>query len=95
MNEYSEFQRAYQAYKGKDVEFIGVFVRASDDEIRKFADTYKITFPVGKENGIANLLGVQSIPTTVFIGKDGRIVKTYMGVITYADLDVNIKAILK
>ncbi len=61
----------------------------------KFADTYKLTFPVGRESGIAALLGAQSIPNTVFIGKDGRIVKRYMGTITYADLDANIKMILK
>jgi thiol-disulfide isomerase/thioredoxin len=95
VNEFSELQRAHQAYGDKGVGFIGVFVRGSDDEIRKFAEAHKITFPVGKENGIANLLGVQSIPTTVFIGKDGRIVKRHRGQISYTDLDANIRTILK
>lgn len=68
---------------------------SSDDDIRKFAETYRITFPVGRENGIAGLLGVRGIPVTVFIGKDGRIVKRYLGAIPYADLDANIRTILK
>lgn len=86
---------AYQAYRDKGVGLIGVFVMSSDDDIRKFAETYKFTFPVGKEDGIAERLGVRGIPTVVFIGKDGRIVKRHSGEITYADLDANIKMILK
>jgi thioredoxin-related protein len=58
-------------------------------------ETYKITFPVGRENGIAETLGVRGIPVTVFIDKKGRIVKRHVGTITYADLDANIKTILK
>jgi hypothetical protein len=68
---------------------------SSDDDIRKFAETYKITFPVGKENGIAGPLGVHGIPVTVFIGKDGRIAGRYIGAITYTELDENIRTLLK
>lgn len=95
MSEFSELQKAYQAYRDKGVEFIGVFVRSNDDDIRKFAEAYKLTFPVGRENGIAGPLGVLSIPTTVFIGKDGRIVKRHRGQISFAELEEDIKAILK
>ena len=95
MSEFSELQKAYQAYKGKGVEFIGVFVRSSDDDIRKFAEAYKLTFPVGRENGIAGPLDVLSIPTIVFVGKDGRIVKRHRGQITFVEIEENVKAILK
>lgn len=39
---------------------------SSDDDIRKFVETYKITFPVGKEKGLAGILGVRGIPVTVY-----------------------------
>lgn len=68
---------------------------SSDDDIRKFGETFKITFPVGKENGLAGILGVRGIPVTVFIDKKGRIVKRHIGPVTYADLSLNIEAILK
>ncbi len=68
---------------------------SSDDDIRRFEETYRITFPVGRENGIAGLLGVRGIPVTVFIGKDGRIAKRYYGSITYSDLEKNVNAIIK
>ncbi len=68
---------------------------SSDDEIRKFVETYKITFPVGKEKGLAGMLGVRGIPMTVYIDKKGRIVKRQFGVATYADLSATIEAMLK
>lgn len=75
--------------------FLGVFAMSRDDEIRKFAETYKMTFPVGRESGIAGILSVRGIPATVFIAKDGRIIKRHIGVITYDELASNIEAILK
>jgi hypothetical protein len=66
-----------------------------DDEIKKFVETYKITFPVGRENGISGILSVRGIPVTVFVAKDGRIIKRHIGVITYEELASNIEAILK
>ena len=68
---------------------------SSDDDIKKFAETFKITFPVGKENGVAGILGVRGIPVTVFIDKKGRIVKRHIGTVMYADLSADIEAILK
>jgi len=75
--------------------FLGVFVMSKDEEIKKFVETYKMTFPVGRENGIAGILGVKGIPSTVFVGKDGRIIKRHNGAISYEELASNIEAILK
>jgi thiol-disulfide isomerase/thioredoxin len=90
-----ELQKAYQAYSGKGVKFLGVFVMSSDSDIRKFVETFKVTFPVGRENGIAERLGVRGIPVTVFLDKNGKIVRRHIGVVTYADLSSNIETILK
>ena len=75
--------------------FLGVFVKSKDDEINKFVETYRMTFPVGREDGIAGMLSVKGIPATVFVAKDGRIIKRHIGVITYEELASNIEAILK
>ena len=58
-------------------------------------ETFKITFPVGRENGIAEALGIRGIPATVFITKDGRIARRHIGVINYAELAADIEAILR
>lgn len=70
-------------------------MRSKDAEIKKFVDAYKMTFPVGKEDGIAEKLGVRGIPVTVFVAKDGKIVKRHMGVISQEELTSNIEAMLK
>ena len=68
---------------------------SKDDEINKFVETYKMTFPVGREDGIAGMLSVKGMPATVFVANDGRIIKRHIGVITYEELASNIEAILK
>jgi len=66
-----------------------------DDEIKKFVEAYRITFPVGRENRIAGMLRVRGMPSTVFVAKDGRIIKRHIGVISDEELAANIEAILK
>ncbi len=68
---------------------------SGDSDIRKFLETYKITFPVGKDNGLARSLGARGLPVTVFIARDGRIVSRHIGAITREELASNIEAILK
>lgn len=68
---------------------------SSDAEIRKFVETFKITFPVGKDKGLAQMLRTRGIPVTVYIDRKGRIVNRHIGPVTYADLSSNIEAILK
>ena len=68
---------------------------SKDEEIKQFVETYKITFPVGRDKEIAKMFGVRGLPTTVFITKNGKIVKRHIGIITREDLNSNIEAILK
>lgn len=67
---------------------------SKDGDIKKFVENYQITFPVGKENGISEILGVKGIPTTLFISRSGRIVKRHIGEIDNAELIKNIEALL-
>lgn len=88
-------QKAYKAHREKGVRFLGVFTGSSDDDIREFVKTFGITYPAGKDEGIARKLGVRGIPVTVFVAKDGRIVKKHFGGITLEELETNIGAMLK
>ncbi|MCL5024263.1 MAG: hypothetical protein M1497_13045 [Nitrospirae bacterium] len=75
--------------------FIGVFAMSREREIRKFAGTYRITFPVGMDNGIAGALGVRALPATVFITRDRKIAKRVEGRMSSAELALTIDAVLK
>jgi hypothetical protein len=70
-------------------------VKSEVEDIEEFVDTYKITFPVGKDNGLAKDLGAQGVPVTIFIDKNGRIVERHFGIIDYEQLSSNIEAMLK
>ena len=58
-------------------------------------ETYRITFPVGKDEEMAKIFGVTALPVTVFIARNGKIAKKYFGAITREELYSNIEAILK
>ncbi len=81
-------------FRDKGVFFLGVFVLGKDYYIRQFAERHHLTFPVGKENGIAKRLGVKGMPVTVFIGKDGTIKKWHNGEIRYEEVVEGIREIL-
>jgi hypothetical protein len=75
--------------------FVGVFVMSKHHEIRKFVETYGITYPVGKENGIARILDVPAMPATVFINRDGKIIRKHLDEINYDGIISGIEAILR
>ena len=87
-------EKAYQSFKDKGVLFLGVFVQSDDKEIREFAETYHQTFPVGKDTGTAEALDVKAIPVTLFIDKNGVIVKRHRNTIDYEELVTGIEMLL-
>jgi len=54
-----------------------------------------LTYPVGKESGIATILWVKAIPETLFIDREGRMIKRHSGTITYEELSAGIQDLLK
>lgn len=75
----------------KDVNVIGVGID-SQDAIAKFADKYKITYPlyVAGSDGTALLRqfgnAAGGLPFTVLIGADGQVKKSYLGSIKFDEL---------
>lgn len=74
---------------------MGVFTLGENPDIKKFAETYNITFPVGRDNELAKQFRVMGLPVTVFITKNGKIAKKHVGLITADELKTNIEAIMK
>lgn len=88
-------QKAYLSYKDKGVLFLGVFVEGDDAQIRRFIDTYHISFPVGRDNGIAKKLKVWAVPTTTFIAKGGKIIKKHFGATDYSRIILGVEELLR
>jgi peroxiredoxin len=90
-----EIQKAYLSYRERGVRFLGVFIRSSDSGIRSFAESLHLTYPVGKDTGIARQLRAVSVPVTAFITKEGEIAKTYYGPVSYSRIVLGIEQILQ
>jgi len=69
-------ERTYLRYKDRGVVFVGVDLQADTWEAsRAFLRRHKISYPVGRDESgkVGRTYRVAGIPTTYFIGSDGRI----------------------
>ncbi|HEB56929.1 MAG TPA: TlpA family protein disulfide reductase [Gammaproteobacteria bacterium] len=93
------FIRLYKNYQKQGLVILGV---AIDDtqSVRDFADSTGINYPVllGEEGGIeissayGNQLG--ALPFTVIINREGRIIRTHPGELSYKQAEALIKPLL-
>ncbi len=70
---------AYEKYKGKGFEVVGISLDEDKAAVEKFVAEKKMPWPQhfdgkGWENEIAQSFGIKSIPATFLVGKGGKIV---------------------
>lgn len=92
-------QRVYARYADRGLVVLGLNATASDDPaaVRAFQQHYGLTFPILlDESGKVNrIYGVSALPTTFFIGPDGRIREIVVGgPISEAVLEARIRTLL-
>jgi len=68
---------------------------SKDRDIKQFVEKFKITFPVGRDDGIAEMFGIRGVPVTLFLGKNGRLAEKHPGEITAAELRQSIEKLLQ
>jgi hypothetical protein len=68
---------------------------SEEKDIREFAEKYQLAFPVGKNSGIAEALGAKTIPETIFINREGDILKRHLGTIYFDGLKAGIEELIK
>jgi peroxiredoxin len=90
-------ERLYRTYKDKNVQFVGIFVRDRESEVRKFVRTYGLSFPIGLDDGmkIDNAYNFIGTPFTVVISKDGDISDRRSGAQSEGALRETIAKLLK
>ena len=82
----------------KDVQFVGVNVRDSAETANAFERNFKITYPsvIDAQNGqvllaFTGIVTPQAVPTTIVIGKDGKVTARVLGRIDKSILSALIK----
>lgn len=93
--EMPQFQELYKKYKDKGFVIIGVSLDPPG-YVKWFVQAKGLTFPIvyGDERTIMNYGGIQWIPTTFLIDREGNIVKKIVGPETDAFWKKNIEALL-
>jgi cytochrome c biogenesis protein CcmG, thiol:disulfide interchange protein DsbE len=89
-------ERAWQAYRNRDVMLVGIDVWDSDQEARAFLREFSISYPNGPDvNAAAINYGVTGVPETFFIRPDGTVARRWIGPLTDTQIDAFIDDILR
>jgi thiol-disulfide isomerase/thioredoxin len=85
----------YGKYKDKGVEIVGVSLdRGGWSEVNPFVKKLNITYPVVLGDGALSDAygGIDAIPTTFFLDKQGNVVKKHVGFMSKEDFEKSVKA---
>jgi len=75
----------YKRFKDKGLEILAVNCMEEKGEILDFMADYRLTFPalLDGDGRVSNTYGIQAIPTTFLIDRDGRIILRLVGSINW------------
>ncbi|HZQ91545.1 MAG TPA: TlpA disulfide reductase family protein [Terriglobales bacterium] len=92
------FEELHKQYAGQGLEVVGVAMDdASVADIRKFArDDVKVSYTIliGKEAVGQAYGGVQFLPTTFYIDRNGKVLDRVFGIVSRKEIEDNIKKAL-
>lgn len=83
--EMPDLQRAYEAFRGRGVVFVGVAMADALPDARRFAEEVGITYPVGldEQGEIALAYRVFGLPTTLLVDPEGRVDWVHAGPLNF------------
>ena len=82
IKEIPEYAAFYAKNQSRGVEMLGViFDSGEPSEVQEFLETTKVAYPqlLGEDDLLSKYKANQGFPTTFVIGKDGQIVKKFLG----------------
>jgi len=79
--EMPSMENLYKQYKDKGVEILAVDLRENVNTVRQFINNNGYTFPVllDRDGRVGGLYGVEAIPTTYIIDREGKIAGRIVG----------------
>lgn len=95
--EMPDLEKVYKAYKDKDLVVLAVNSGEVQSKVQEFMTSNGYTFPVllDTNNKAAALYKASSIPTSVFINKEGLIIGKKVGLMNYSEMEVYITELYK
>lgn len=70
--------------QGQDVVFLGLDFEEANSDAANFLQSYHVTYPIGldTDGSVASKYGINGLPQTVFINRQGTVVKRVTGELT-------------
>ena len=86
-----ELNRYFNEHKSESFLLLGVDAEEKEDRVEAFLDELKLDFPAGVDDGpLRRQYGVESFPTTVVIGVDGKVQFYETGALVNAEVALTI-----
>ena len=75
----------YKRFKDKGLEILAVNCQENQEDVLAFMANYGLTFPalLDEDGRVSGAYGIQAIPTTFLINRDGRIILRLVGSINW------------
>jgi cytochrome c biogenesis protein CcmG/thiol:disulfide interchange protein DsbE len=95
-SETPELVRVYEKYRGRGVTFAGISMDQDPSKVvPKFADHYRIEYPILiPADGSPITEAIESIPTSFLVDQQGRVARTWVGMVREQELTKNIEELL-
>lgn len=82
-------------FRGQGFVIVGVLVQDNPESARRFSSEFKMNYPVAVgDSRVEETYGVFGLPTTVLIGRDGRIYSKHTGLTSREIFEKEIKELL-
>ncbi len=96
-SEMPDLQSYYEQHKDEDFIILGVNYQDTPDKVQAFVEKYSVTFPIllDSDGRVADLFGVQGLPTSFFVDKEGNVLGYQPGPVTKEMLEDGITPLLQ
>ena len=81
----------------KGLAVVGVAIdEGGREKVRKFVEEFRVRYPVVMPERLSQVeYGLEGVPTTILLDKQGRVAKTYVGAVRQRDFETDVEALLR
>jgi peroxiredoxin len=79
------------------VAVVGVAIdEGGREKVRKFVEEFRVPYPVVIQERLSQVeYGLEGVPTTILLDRQGRVAKTYVGAVRQRDFKMDVEALLR
>jgi thiol-disulfide isomerase/thioredoxin len=80
----------------KGLAVVGVALdEGGKEKVRKFVEEFRVPYPVALPERMSQMAyGLEGVPTTILVDRQGRVAKTYVGAVRQRDFETDVEVLL-